>query len=204
MSATDYSATFYDVIAEGCRSSAEVVVPVVLERMSPRTVVDVGCGQGWWGAEFAAVAGCDVTGVDGGYVEARQIETFVEHDLALPLPDLGTFDLAVCLEVAEHLPESRAASFVADLCALAPVVLFSAATPHQSGAGHVNCRWPSWWAGLFAEHGYQLDGSLRWPLWDDERVEPWYRQNLMLASRDAVCSQPLDVIHPVIHEWGRG
>lgn len=206
-----YDPKFYDTIASGCRDSAAVVVPIVLntyhklawpDAVTP-TVVDVGCGQGWWGAEFAK-HGCDVTGLDGGYVPDRQIETFVEADLAQPLPQFAQpFDIAVCLEVAEHLPESRAAGFVADLCALSEFILFSAATPHQSGAGHVNCRWPSWWAGLFAEHGYYMDGNIRWQLWNDDGVEGWYRQNLMIVSPSVSPGLPLDVVHPILHEWGR-
>ncbi len=205
---TVYDPAFYDTIAAGCRSSAEVVVPLILRAAAttavagPPSVVDVGCGQGWWGAEFAN-HGCDVTGVDGDYVPDQRIPNFTAHDLRQPLPDLGHFDLAVSLEVAEHLPPERAAGFVADLCRLADVIVFSAATPHQPGAGHVNCQWPSYWAELFSRHGYRIDGSLRWAIWTDDRVEPWYRQNLLLASQDFEGSGPLDVIHPVIHEWGR-
>lgn len=200
MSATDYSPGFYEIIAPGCRASAEVVVPLILERQPAKSVIDVGCGQGWWGAEFAR-HGCAVTGVDGGYVPNRQIAQFIDHDLAQPLPlDLGSFDLAVCLEVAEHLPKRRAASFVADLCGLAPVVVFSAAIPGQTGAGHVNCRWPSWWARLFAAHGFHLDGSLRQVIWDDDRIEPWYRQNLLIATTEP-CEPPKDLEHPIIAGW---
>lgn len=202
MSTTEYDPGFYDTIAHGARTAAGLIAPLILKRHPASTVVDIGCGQGWWGSELER-HGCTVTGVDGAHVPDRQLATFVEHDLLDPLPELGSFDLAVCLEVAEHLPEERAASFVAELCALAPTVVFSAATPHQSGAGHVNCRWPSWWAELFAVHGYKLDGSLRWKVWADDRIEPWYRQNLLIASPKARRSEPLDVIHPVIHGWGR-
>lgn len=192
-----YTADFYDTIAPGCRSSAEVVVPMILERHPAETVVDVGCGQGWWGAEFV-FHGCEVIGLDGGYVPDRRIP-FIEHDLTDPLP-AGSYDLAVCLEVAEHLPEHRAASFVADLCALAPVVVFSAAIPGQPGAGHVNCQWPSWWAPLFADCGYHLDDRLRDLIWDDDRIEPWYRQNLLIAT-PTPCDSPADRTHPIIAGW---
>lgn len=194
-----YTGSFYDVIAPGCRESAAVLVPLILDRHPASTVIDVGCGQGWWGAEFAA-HGCEVVGIDGGYVPDRQIPSFVEHDLLAPLPEMGTFDLAVCLEVAEHLAPARAAGFVADLCALAPVVVFSAAIPGQPGAGHVNCRWPSWWADLFAVHGRFLDDSLRDLIWDDDRIEPWYRQNLLIATEEP-CDPPRDLTHPVIAGW---
>lgn len=196
---TIYDPSFYDTIAPGCRSSAEVLVPLILDRQPAEAVLDVGCGQGWWGAEFAR-HGCNVVGIDGGYVHDRQVPTFVEHDLTDRLPDLGSFDLAVCLEVAEHLPKSRAASFVADLCAAAPVVVFSAAIPRQPGAGHINCQWPSWWADLFATHGMHLDDSLRELVWDDDRIEPWYRQNVLIAT-STPCDPPKDLTHPVIAQW---
>ena len=197
-----YTTHFYDTIAHGCRTSSAVVVPLVLAAHRATSVVDVGCGQGWWGAEFAKY-GCDVTGVDGGYVPDRALGRFVELDLMQPFPDLGHFDLAVCLEVAEHLPEARAAGFVADLCALADVVLFSAAIPHQTGAGHINLQWPSYWAAHFAAQGYGFDGSIRELIWTDPLVEPWYRQNLHLAVKGSPVVT-LDLVHPVIHEWGRG
>jgi hypothetical protein len=55
-----------------------------------------------------------------------------------------------------HLPGDRANSFVAELTALADVVLFSAALPYQGGTGHVNENWPEYWADKFRKRGYVL------------------------------------------------
>jgi SAM-dependent methyltransferase len=195
VSATDYSLAFYDAIRPGCQQSAAVVAPLIYELVTPSTVIDVGCGEGWWAKAFEGL-GATVTGIDGVYVSP--VVDFTPADLTQPLPP-GQYDLAVCLEVAEHLPESHAGRFVADLCGLAPVVLFSAAIPGQTGAGHINCQWPTWWAAHFARHGYGLDGSLRLDIWDDARIEPWYRQNLMVASRGD--ARPLDLVHPDIYGW---
>jgi hypothetical protein len=120
----------------------------------------------------------------------------VEHDLTRELPDLGRFDLAVCLEVAEHLPASRAALFVADLVKLSPVVLFSAAIPGQPGVHHVNCQWPAYWADLFAFHGYGCRDEYRWPLWDDDRIESWYRQNVLIFQQGYEVTTPRPLVHP--------
>lgn len=199
-----YTDGFYDTIAAGCIASAEVVASIVYEQFNPATVVDVGCGQGHWGAAFAELGAERVQGIDGPYVANPRIP-FVAHDLERHLPDVGRFDLAVCLEVAEHLNEARSAPFVAELCRLADTVLFSAAIPHQTGAGHINLQWQSWWAGLFAANGYSVSGAIRWKIWDDNRVEPWYRQNLMVATNRSKLRNtgPMDVVHPVIHGWGR-
>lgn len=54
------------------------------------------------------------------------------------------FDLAMTIEVAEHLTPVRADSFVEDLTRLSDVVLFSAAIPAQGGINHVNEQWQSY------------------------------------------------------------
>jgi hypothetical protein len=99
----------------------------------------------------------------------------------------GRYDLAVCLEVAEHLPESSAADLVRALTAFAPVVLFSAAVPGQGGVGHINEQWPAYWKGLFEQHGFYRRDPIRPRIWTNERVHWWYRQNIFLfASRQKV------------------
>ena len=213
-----YDTAFYDTIRPGVISSADVVVPIVHELVMPATVVDVGCGEGWWAHTFATY-GADVLGVDGDYVPDGPIaDRFLAHDLTTPLPAHlhGRFDLAVCLEVAEHLPPQRADSLVAELCGLAPVVLFSAAIPGQGGTGHVNEQWPSYWAEKFRSEGFLVSGALRWRIWEDDRIENWYRQNLLLAIGDQRLlgtrlwdlfryepDTPLPVVHPVLYDARR-
>lgn len=195
-----YTHDFYDTIAAGSIASADVVVPLVLADYDIDTVADIGCGRGWWGAAFAD-RGCTVTGVDGAYVTDPVIP-FVACDIATEqLPAIGPVDLAICLEVAEHVPQSAADDLVAGLCALSDRVLFSAAIPGQTGAGHINCQWPSFWSALFARHGYGAVDTLRWRIWDDNLVEPWYRQNLLIFERGVKNGPPPAVVHPVIWGW---
>jgi SAM-dependent methyltransferase len=199
-----YDPGFYDLIRDGARRSAQVVAPVVLgamDRRRPRTVLDVGCGEGWWALAFAGL-GCEVTGVDGAYVADVGVP-FVARDLAAPF-DVGRFDLAVCLEVAEHLPESRAAGLIEDLCRAAPTILFSAAVPGQGGHGHINEQWPGYWVNLFHANEFAVSGALRWVLWGDDRIEPWYRQNLLVASTvpnlyPGLFNTPTAAVHPLVH-----
>jgi ribosomal protein L11 methylase PrmA len=47
-----YSEDYYAVRKEGTRSSAEVIVPLVLEVVKARSVIDVGCGTGEWLSVF--------------------------------------------------------------------------------------------------------------------------------------------------------
>lgn len=183
--------------------AAAVIIPNALGLLlgPVRRVVDIGCGEGWWALEMAELA-AKVLGVDGAHVNHRLGDRFVAHDLEQPLPDLGEFDLAICMEVAEHLTPARAESFIADLCKLAPYILFSAAIPGQGGNGHINCRWPSYWADLFEANGYGLNDSIRWRVWSDPSVEFWYRQNVHLAVRNGT-RRTFDVVHPEMYDMVR-
>jgi len=211
----NYDDDFFDTIREGCKRSAAAVVPAFLKHYSPESVVDVGCGEGWWGRAFEE-AGCSVLGIDGDY--AKPVIAHEVQDLAAPMrpsvrfhPQTAKFDLAVCLEVAEHLPPERAESFIAELCDLAPIVLFSAAIPGQGGVNHLNEQWPAYWDRLFERHSFEVTGDFRWEIWNDDRVENWYRQNILIAchvSKRSVFSAfsfegAAAIVHPVLFDARR-
>jgi SAM-dependent methyltransferase len=174
----------------------------------PRSLVDVGCGTGTW-MKAALDAGIqDVFGVDGIAVPADTFlvprSLFVQQDLTQPW-DLGRrFDVALCLEVAEHLDESYAGTLLDVLTAHADKIVFSAACPGQRGQHHVNCRWPDWWQRRFNDRGYVCDDSVRWRIWGNHSIEPWYRQNLFVASHSpsSAGSEPRlpAVVHPDLLE----
>jgi SAM-dependent methyltransferase len=181
-----YLPSFYAETRAGASRSAEAIVPLVLSCNRVHSVVDVGCGTGAWLASFRANGVRDVLGIDGDWVQAAQLcipqEQFVRRDLTRPLAVERRFDLAMCLEVAEHLPATRAAGLVCDLTRLAPCVLFSAAVPGQGGTNHVNEQPLSYWSEHFARHGFAPSDLIRPLIWADERVEWWYRQNIVFFA----------------------
>jgi SAM-dependent methyltransferase len=216
-SAALYSAEFFQSLREGSRRSAAIVVPVLIDLFQPKSVVDVGCGTGVWLAAFREHGVADVLGIDGPWTEGAPRELpdsfFREHDLSQPLKMDRAFDLAVCLEVAEHLPPETAQPLVEGLTHLAPIVFFSAAIPFQGGDGHINERWQSFWSDLFAGHGFRCPIDLRSRFWANDAVEFWYRQNMAcyiaegrldllrrLSSELGLApSAPLDVVHPDLY-----
>lgn len=182
-----YTAEFFDEIRDESLSSAQVVVPLVVNLVGPRSVVDVGCATGAWLSVFRAHGIGRILGLDGTYVDVSRllipVEFFRAHDLAHKFTVSEQFDLAVSLEVAEHLPASSASGFVKSLCDLAPVVLFSAAVPGQGGLHHVNEQWPEYWREHFAEQGFLMFDPLRPAVWMDKRVSSFYRTNMFLFVR---------------------
>ena len=93
------------------------------------------------------------------------------------------FDCAISLEVAEHLSEDSAETFVHSLTSLSDLVLFGAASPFQGGTGHKNEQSPSWWASFFEKRDYTVYDPFRAQVWSNKNVSPWYKQNTFLYAR---------------------
>ncbi len=181
---SSYPPEYFKGLDAGSLRSAEVIVPLVIDLVRPRSVVDVGCGTGAWLSVFISEGVSDVVGVDGDYVGPELLripeDRFLTHDLERALSLGRTFDLVTSLEVAEHLSAEAAERFVDSLVSLGPVILFSAATPGQGGHHHVNEQPPSYWADLFGARGYQAIDCLRARIWDNPAVDWWYAQNCLL------------------------
>jgi SAM-dependent methyltransferase len=200
----------YELLDEPAERSARVVCPLVMALLDVQSVVDVGCGLGRWLAVFRALGVHDVVGVERPEEDPERIqlppESLVQADLGRPLRLSRRFDLALCLEVANHLPQAAAPTLIETLATLAPAVLFSAAVPYQGGPHHLNCQWPAYWAKLFEEQGFAACDCLRAQIWENADVSWWYRQNVLLfVQRDqlerhprlsAQSGPPLPLVHP--------
>lgn len=183
VSESTYSAAFFDGLDRQTRTSAEVIVPMVMDLFAPRSVADVGCGRGVWLSVFQQWGVTRVAGLDGAWVDQKELaipsEFFHKTDLTSRWQVPGEFDLALCLEVGEHLAESAAARLVDNLTRAASVVLFSAALPGQEGTHHINEQWPEYWEQLFADRGFVRLDPFRRRIWQDERVAWYYQQNIV-------------------------
>lgn len=184
-------------------TASREVVPIVMELTRPQSVVDVGCGLGTWLAVFGEAGVPDVVGVDGDYLDRSLLciaeDQFITADLTKPFRLDRRFDLVVSLEVAEHLPEAAADVFVQTLVSLSDTILFSAAVPGQGGQNHLNEQWPAYWQEKFAQYGYEFHDVIRKKIWDNERVDWWYRQNTFLVRKVRDGEVALRKIDPIVH-----
>ncbi len=201
-----YNPKFYRELASA-QESAREILPLVLGVVKPASVVDIGCGTGNWLAIAHELGVAEILGIDGSWVKGQLAipgENFLEHDLTTPLNLDRRFDLALSLEVAEHLPASSARSFVQSLSDAADVVIFSAAIPGQGGRRHLNEQWPAYWAELFADLGYQCYDFLRPKIWNNQRVTWHYAQNSLIFAREGSRHPfgepitPLPLVHPIL------
>lgn len=180
------------------------------EHLHPKSVVDVGCGLGTFLAIFLEQGIEDVLGIDGNWVDKSILfipeKYFMEADLEQPLHINRKFDLAISLEVAEHLKESAADNFVDNLCALSDIIIFSAAIKCQGGQNHINEQPMAYWLQKFTARGYKFYDVFRKPFWNNSKIEWWYRQNMFLVVKDSVDIQayfpgasPLQELQEYIH-----
>lgn len=189
-----------DLVRSGAVQSAEVLADRIVDWFHPRTVIDIGCGEGHL-PEALRRLGIQSFGVDGDDIGCDMVVDLNDP----PYPKIEPADVATCLEVAEHVDPTHATDLVGWLVKLAPIVCFSAAVPYQGGAGHVNEQPPGYWADLFASHSYIGTGQFRHLIWDDD-IEPWYRQNLIVFTAGGKGIDPDGcpyIVHPDIWEMYR-
>ncbi len=187
-----YSPKYYQTLVEPyAQRSVPQISKSIVETFRPESVIDVGCGSG---ALLVALrklgvrrllgldsseAGLDIARARG--LDVRKFDITAERWSGKQL-----FDLAVSMETAEHLPKDAADRYVALLCALAPVVVFTAAHPGQGGIGHLNEQPPEYWKELFKAHGFRpaYNISADWqPLWIAAGVANFYTRNLMVFQK---------------------
>jgi len=78
----EYPEIFYRRNMLQGRSTARETVPLVMELIGPKSVVDVGCSAGTWLAVFEECGVKDVFGIDGFYARKELLEIPQERFLA--------------------------------------------------------------------------------------------------------------------------
>lgn len=190
------------------KTSASIILPEVFKLVKPNSILDVGCGIGTWLSVAKDLGVPEVLGVDEENVNPDLLAKFLKNnefysfDLTLPL-DLGRkFDLCLCLEVAEHLPQEAAETLVETLVGHSDVILFSAAIPGQGGQNHLNEQWPEYWEKFFHESDYVFLDIFRPLIWNNREIDFWYKQNLFLVVKKnnnlfkGNFSEILSLVHP--------
>jgi len=183
MTTANYASDYFssELFAADYTSIAEIIV----DQFNPHRILDVGCGPGHLSREFAHL-GRQVLAIDGfSSPDFRNLPVrFMRVDLNNPEEIVQavareTFDVVVCLEVAEHLRPEVSGALIEALTAAADVVIFSAGVPNQGGRGHINLRPRDFWHGQFNKHGFVCGDQLRSILRGRPQVAPWYRLNVL-------------------------
>ncbi len=168
------------------QNAASVLVPILMSKYKPSSVVDFGCGLGNWLLEFKSNGVKHLKGyefnidpdklvIDTSLIEKKDLTQLFNID--------NKFDLAICLEVAEHLPETAADKLIESITNHSDVIIFSAALPFQGGQNHINEQSFMYWVEKFNKYGYECSEQIRREIWDNKKVDWWYKQNIFVAKK---------------------
>ncbi len=187
-------------------NAAEQLVPLLVRKFRPKSVIDVGCGLGTWLAIFQHEGVEEILGIDGDYVDKTLMsldpQNFIERDLSKPFRLSKKYDLALSLEVAEHLSAVAADEFIKSLTSCSDTVIFSAAIPGQGGQRHINEQFPEYWMLKFAQYGFSLVEDFT-EHWDNGKIDWWYLQNMVVYKKTNVSMKIGDErlkIHPELYK----
>jgi GT2 family glycosyltransferase len=136
----------------------------------PFTALDAGCAMGLL-VEALRNRGVRAWGIDISPYAISQVHPNVREFCTIgsvtdPLP--RRYDLIVCIEVLEHVPQPDAELAIANFCQHADSVLFSSSPDDVVEPTHINLHSPEYWAEQFARHDFYRD------VWfDGSFIAPW-------------------------------
>lgn len=168
----------------------KIIVPVIMDVLNPKSVVDVGCGIGTFLHVFSDYGVKKLLGLDGDWVDRELLSKHISLtdfkiiDIEKGFEIEDKFELAVCLEVLEHVDSAFADITVKSLTDLSDIIVFSAAIPGQMGQNHVNEQWPEYWIDKFKKYGFTFHDVFRPVFWNNKDLARWYKQNMFLVVKN--------------------
>ncbi|MFA5894322.1 MAG: methyltransferase domain-containing protein [Candidatus Shapirobacteria bacterium] len=163
---------------------------LIIKQIDPNSVIDFGCGTGDIIKPFEK-HNIKILGIDGSKsnFKYRKINSknFKIFDLRNVYHSTSKFDLCLCLEVAEHVEEKFSTNLIQSLTESSDTIIFTAATPGQTGHDHVNLKSKKWWEQKFKNKGFHYDKKLTLNLKDKMKqingIQYWYIDNIQIFKR---------------------
>lgn len=202
-----YDHKFYQSVESRANLAAQLVFEALYKVVNFKTVVDLGCGSGIWLKKSIVNGASTVVGIDlpnsidlirrnslfTTYIKEETI-TLIERDFVEdPDSAIPIADIAICIEVAEHLPKQLSSNLVDRLCEASDCIVFSAAQPGQGGTYHINEQPLSYWTELFIRKGYAAYDLFRPLLSQNQEVPRFYSLNLLFFIKQEVGKSPKNV-----------
>lgn len=189
---TLYGATGYYLMRENYTSAEKDINTfhdLVSNQFDPESVIDFGCGVGYWLRPFYE-EGLTVRGVEASQAAINNAvipaELIERYDLREPYESDRHYELVLCLEVLEHIPEKYDRVITESIAAAGRTAIISAAPPGQGGTYHVNEQPPEYWKDRFQEVGMNFDYDSTNFLREEfelQELNDYRRENLLVFRR---------------------
>ena len=179
----------------------------------PRSVIEISTTPGQWCSAFFERGATLVEVLCEKPPEPFDIVVSPECYSELP-SDLSDFgdrqpsDLAICINALRALRGKdetiTAPRLVEGISSLANTIIFCEPAPHIQSTEENDHMWPSAWVSLFSRHGFSLHDVIRPRLWDNNRIDWQWRQNMLLFVQPSALEEcdipdadhPINIIHP--------
>ena len=181
-----YNIRYFDTIEKAEQVQAETLAEILTEMYNPGSVADVGCATGIYLWPFH-INGVETIGFDSAdyAVENKVVPTVQKADITNYLLT-KKYDLAICLEVLEHIENDLGGGVIQNLVNMTDTIIFSAAQPGQKGTGHINCKPKKHWEMLFKVRGYEKDVQAEKKILDHVTKQDhaeWFKNNLQVFRK---------------------
>ena len=142
----------------------------IVSDIGSSTVLDAGCAMGFL-VECLRERGIEAWGLDVSEYAIQNVHPDVQ-----PYCWAGSvfesfprkYDLIVCIEVLEHLPQPESEQALANLCRHTDDILFSSTPVDYKETTHFNVQQPEYWAEMFCRQGFLRDVDF-----DTSIISPW-------------------------------
>ena len=131
----------------------------IISDIKPASVLDAGCAWGFL-VEALRQSGVEAWGIDISEYAIQNVHPDIRPYCSVgsvTAPLSRRYDLIVCIEVLEHLPQLDAEKAIANFCQHGDDILFSSTPLDYKEATHFNVQPPEYWAECFARHGFYRD-----------------------------------------------
>jgi cyclopropane fatty-acyl-phospholipid synthase-like methyltransferase len=153
-----YSVDYFGKLNAVEEVQAQVLADTVIGLYHPQSVIDLGCATGIYLKPYAD-KGIEVKGLE---LSKNALDSSVcvipdkieVADLRTPITLDRKYDVAVCLEVLEHIKEKYSDQAVANICNASDVLIVSMAKPGQPGEHHHTLMPRQWWFDKFQKHSF--------------------------------------------------
>lgn len=172
----------YTQIAIEEKPFADRLALYIKHMLRPQSVLDIGCGPGHF-VESMRDIGIDCIGIDIDERIGSKPYLFRQDILSTKF----TANVAICLEVFEHIEEVHADNLVNKVSGMFDdTLIFTAAQPGQGGVGHINCQYPEYWNDRFIRAGLVRNMFMEEQLrlyCVQGRYMGWFYNNLLVFNK---------------------
>lgn len=174
--------------------SYKAIVKYVHKKIVPdmKSVVDFGCGAGWFLYYFKQRGITNLVGIEPNLSTIFEVadplilDHLVKGSLTRKIHLETKFDVAFCIEVVEHINKRWSNIICENITMYSDLLIFSAAHPGQGGYGHINEQPFEYWEEKLNKKNFYLNKpttiSFRKHL-RKSKVKKWYIDNIAVFER---------------------